>query len=53
MSDTANGLSANVEEWTEEQKQKYFGVQDKTNTEDRNLASVDVPSVEHEGEALA
>ncbi len=52
MSDTSSGeLSENIDEWTQEQKDTYFGVNDNTSMEDELLAQADVPDVELDDQA--
>ena len=46
MSDTSGGeLSENIDEWTQEQKDMYFGVNDNSAVEEQQLAQADVPDV--------
>ncbi len=47
MSDTSGGeLSENIDEWTQEQKDMYFGVNDNSAVEEQQLAQADVPDVD-------
>lgn len=54
MSDNPDGeLSENLDEWTQEQKDNYFGVNDETEMEEQQLAQADVPDIELDDEAGA